>query len=37
MRRSLRTLHNLGHLNRIITQILPAVQVWQTWHIVRRQ
>jgi hypothetical protein len=38
MRRFLRTLHNLGRLNRVITQILPAVQtVWQTWDIVRHR
>jgi hypothetical protein len=38
MRRSLRTRHNLGRLNRVITQILPAVQtVWQTRDIVRRR
>jgi hypothetical protein len=30
-------LHNLEHLNRVITRIVPAVQVWQTWDIVRRR
>jgi polysaccharide export outer membrane protein len=30
--------YNLGRLNRVLTQILPAVQtVWQTWDIVRRR